>query len=296
MGRRAGRPRCCRLWHHRRCCWAGAARGELMPRTVTELRGVARSATDVGGHRRCRYLHASIAPPQLLSIATPTAMATSVATLAAVMAAAMAAVTKRSGSARAVHASPDLLRIGVYISLLCFVRVGDGGGCCSWGGGGAAEPGRVGPRRVFTAAALWSRLRGVGRGRTAVGLRWRARGCERRRRVGVRRPTFGHLPGRRGRQRWPCWGEPALATRRGIQGHLPCHSPPACVGSRGRWRVAGGAGVGGRCGCVLPSGGGAQGDVTCRLSLGRLFWGGFEPSSPGGSPAAGGGRRHNQEQ
>lgn len=124
MGRRAGRPRCCRLWHHRRCCWAGAARGELMPRTVTELRGVARSATDVGGHRRCRYLHASIPPPQLLSIATPTAMATSVATLAAVMAAAMAAVTRRSGSARAVHASPDLLRIGVYISLLFFCEGG----------------------------------------------------------------------------------------------------------------------------------------------------------------------------
>lgn len=60
--------------------------------------------------------------------------------------------------------------------------------------------------------------------------------------------------------------------------------------------VAAGVWLGGRCGCVLPSGGGAQGDVTCRLSLGRLFWGGFEPSSPGGSPAAGGGRRHNQEQ
>lgn len=180
--------------------------------------------------------------------------------------------------------------VSVCSFLFFFVRVGVGCGCCSWGAGGAADPGRVGPRRVATAAALRPRQRGVGRGRTAgaamagAGLREAAPG-------GCLEAHVWPPPGAAQQAASACWGEPPLVTRRGIHGHLPCHSPPACVGSRSRWHVAGGAGVGGRCGCVPPSGGGAQGNVTYRLPLGRLFWGAFERSPSGGSPTAGGGRR-----
>lgn len=143
--------------------------------------------------------------------------------------------------------------VSVCIFPFCFfVRVGDGGGCCSWGGGGAAEPGRVGPRRVFTAAALWSRLRGVGRGRTAVGLRWRARGCERRRRVGVRRPTFGHLPGRRGRQRWPCWGEPDWPPAAVSKAIFPVTLLPLALGAVAAGVWLGGRGWGGGAAACCP--------------------------------------------